>query len=452
MRVFFDDSLPILVRTIIEHFGVGALKEGVVLRDVTGRLAFFLGIDVDPVTLDRVSSRLINQLGPYARTDRVLASASDFGVEDIRNDATTLVITVEGNAVRLLDRRLAGADWLRAPAPAVVSPPRFVFASLKGGVGRSTALCVAAADIAAKGRRVLALDLDMEAPGLGAMLLTETTLPEFGLIDALVENGIAPLDDAFLSDLVGPSPLTHRNGRIDVVPAFGRRSLNNPSDILSKLARAYVEDVNEDGTVATILDQIRDLIDGFSRSERYDAIFVDSRAGLHETTAAAILGLGAEVFLFGLNEPQTFEGYSALLSHLARFIRRGDPRPEWLERLTMVNARALDDHSYRSFADQCRILFAKAGLGPSDHAPASAVPLPAEPFKDVPWDDDISDTALMLDEETEPRQPLAIFEDERFRLFQPTTRGDLLTEGLYRSSYGMFLDRISEVFQTKPET
>jgi hypothetical protein len=55
--------------------------------------------------------------------------------------------------------------------------------------------------------RILVVDLDLEAPGLGPMLLDEGTLPEFGVLDALVENGLAPLDETFLADLVGPSAL-----------------------------------------------------------------------------------------------------------------------------------------------------------------------------------------------------------------------------------------------------
>ena len=112
-----------------------------------------------------------------------------------------------GLRVRLLDRRLVGADWLLAPAKPSPPPPRFVFASIKGGVGRSTALAVAAADLASRGQRVLVIDLDLEAPGLGPMLLDDSTLPEFGTLDALVENGLSGLDNTFLRDLIGPSAL-----------------------------------------------------------------------------------------------------------------------------------------------------------------------------------------------------------------------------------------------------
>lgn len=447
MTVRFDDSLPALARVVVKELGEAALSRGIALRDTTGRLAFFAGTALDESIVERLTAQLRAALGPYARTDRVVAGASDFGASEVLADTSAQTVFVDDRIVRLLDRRLVGADWLRAPSAAAPPPPRFVFASLKGGVGRSTALSVTAAHLASHGRRVLAVDFDMEAPGLGAMLLDEaTTLPDFGLIDALVENGLAPLDDLFLADLVGPSGLADRGGKIDVIPAFGRRSLLNPGDVLAKIARAYVEDVHEDGTVATVLDQVSELVGRFADVKRYDAILVDARAGLHETTAAAILGLGAEVLLFGLDEPQTFQGYSALFAHLARFVPQTGPLPEWLDRLTLVQGKAISADSHAAFVERCQSVVAHLKFGARAPSADGAVMLPARPFHDVPWDDDVSDEDLVVEEGPIPREPVPIFEDDRFRLFQPMKRHDLLSEPVYRFSYGEFLARIDQAF------
>jgi MinD-like ATPase involved in chromosome partitioning or flagellar assembly len=449
MKVRFDDSLPILARVVAEELGEATLSSGVALRDVTGRLAFFCDTELSKKSQNALAKRLKKELGSYARPDRAIVSASDLGAADILQDSSALAIYANGHRVRLIDRRLVGADWLRAPSRPASPPPRLVFASLKGGVGRSTARSVAAADLASRGRRVLAIDLDMEAPGIGAMLLDDETLPEFGLIDALVENGLSSLDEAFLADLVGPSRLAARAGRIDVIPAFGRRSLQHPADILAKIARAYAEDIGPDGKAATILDQIRSLVDRFSEPTRYDAILIDVRAGLHETTASALLGLGAEIFLFGLDERQTFQGYRALLAHLARFIAPGARLPEWVERLTMVHGKAPADPGLReAFVERCRGLFAEVGLTPRTSRPSDSIPLPAAPFKDVPWDDDdnIDDDELPLDQDISPPGPVAILDDERFRIFDPMQRRDLLLRDVYTSSFGSFLNRVDETF------
>ena len=440
--VRFDDSLPILVREVSAELGDSALANGTVLRDISGRLSFFAANELSEETISRLSERLRSSLGEYARTDRVVASSSDYGTEAIRTDALTLCVSVGRHTVRLLDRRLVGVDWLRKPASSSPPPPRFVFASLKGGVGRSTSLAVVAAHLASRGARVLAIDLDMEAPGLGSSLLNSDTMPEFGIIDALVENSFGPLDERFFADLVGPSDLGDRHGRIDVMPAFGRRSISNPADVLAKIARAYAEDVRKDGSVATILDQVREIVDHFSKPERYDVILIDARAGLHETTASAVLGLGAEVLLFGLDEPQTFQGYAALLAHLARFIPGDGPPPEWVERLTMVQGKApLDAEERAEFGLKCLALFSSVGLSPRPLEPADAVLPPAGPFHDVPWDEDASDEDV-LPTDSGPREPLAVLDDVRFQRFDPHRRRDLLSESVYRTAYGMLIERI----------
>lgn len=449
--VRFDDSLPVLARVVTARLGADALAEGTVLRDAVGCLAFFAATPFEPRTLDDLSAELRRALGAYARPDRVVAGPEDYGSAAVREDPSVLTVVVGEGPIRLVDRRLVGADWLHVPTPPAPPPPRFVFASLKGGVGRSTALAVAAAHLASRGKRVLAVDLDMEAPGLGALLLTEATLPEFGLLDALVENHMAGLDETFYADLVGPSELAPRGGRIDVIPALGRRSLAHPADVLAKIARAYAEDVRPDGTVESLLQQVRSLIDHFAVPARYDAILVDARAGLHETTASAVLGLGAEVLLFALDEPQTFHGYALMFAHLARFVPHGAPLPEWAERLTMVQGKAPADAEARAdFAQRSRDMFTSAGLVGPSRAPSGEVPLPAGPFKNVPWDDSPSDDVVLPTES--PREPLVVLYSVQFQGFDPLRRRDVLSDTIYRATFGDLLAWVDEALKSTEET
>ena len=68
-----------------------------------------------------------------------------------------------------------------------ISRPFIVtFFSLRGGVGRSTALINAAAILAAEGRRVLCIDMDLEAPGLAALFgVEDQVIPETGVVRLL---------------------------------------------------------------------------------------------------------------------------------------------------------------------------------------------------------------------------------------------------------------------------
>ena len=119
--------------------------------------------------------------------------------------------------------------------------------------------------------------------------------------------------------MIAPSPFSGGKGLIDVVPAVGRSSDSHPANVLAKLARAYLELPQNEGPPKSFLAQTQELLGQLSTLNQYDAILIDARAGLNESTAASILGLGADILLFGVDTPQTFASYRYLLAHLARF-------------------------------------------------------------------------------------------------------------------------------------
>lgn len=192
-------------------------------------------------------------------------------------------------------------------------------------------------------------------------------------------------------------------------------------------------------------------MDHFAESGRYDAILVDARAGLHETTAASVLGLGAEVLLFGLDEPQTFQGYAALLAHLARLILPDAEPPEWLERLTPVQAKAPVDADRRAeFAQRWQSLVARwVPLSHAEPEPSQATPLPAG-FKDVPWDDSAPDEDV-LPADASLARPIAVLRDDRYEAFDPLRRRDLLAHEVYEITFGELLRRVERAVFPRTE-
>jgi hypothetical protein len=448
--VYFDDSLQEFVRILDEQLQPDVLSSGLFVRDSSGRLAFFSSTKLTKALVTRLSKAAVSGLGEYARKDRPIADISDFGVQALFLE-NPLKIELNHRSIWLLDRRLVGADWLRAPEPLNVKPPRFVFASLKGGVGRTTALSVVAADLAAQGKSVLIIDLDLEAPGIGSMLLDSGTVPEYGMIDALVEIGLRELNDAFMIDLVGPSGLADRNGKIDVIPALGRRSLENSGEVLSKISRAYAEKIDGQGKVHSFLDKVREIVEYFSDLERYDALLIDARAGLHETTASAVLGLGAHIFFFGLNEPQTFQGYDALLSHLVRIETIANDKENWTSSISMVQGKApRDDGLSISYSESVERLFRKCGLI-REEVEVGGIPIPAEPFSDVPWleDGDVTDEEMATPNKS--IETLCVFYDKDFMLFDPQNRKTLLSRRVYEPSYKLLLKKINSLMSEREE-
>lgn len=85
--------------------------------------------------------------------------------------------------VKVIDRLATEGNWASI-APESTGVPRIVFFSIKGGVGRSTALAASAWALAQAGQRVLVLDLDLESPGLSSALLPGRR-PAYGIADWL---------------------------------------------------------------------------------------------------------------------------------------------------------------------------------------------------------------------------------------------------------------------------
>ena len=70
-------------------------------------------------------------------------------------------------------------------------------------------------------------------------------------------------------------------------------------------------------------------------------LLLDARAGLHDIGAAAVSQLGAEVFLFARDEPQSWLAWGLLLEHLAKSkgVQYGMPNEDLRWRLKMVAAQ-----------------------------------------------------------------------------------------------------------------
>lgn len=431
LPVRFDDSLPQLIASLKAVYpGDLSAAEHIVIRDFEGRLAIILNFPEAVLTadiLERLNCAVAKDLGPYARLDNPVRGWDALGISKIIEEAETVpALHIDSVSIRILDRRIVGADWMIHPVLEPDAIPRIAFISIKGGVGRSTALSIAATHLAQRGLRVLTVDLDLEAPGLGSTLLKPDELPTYGVVDWLVENGISGTDGTFRADCIGKSSLLDG---ISVVPAFGSKTRAHPADALAKIARASLEDMR-DGTSVPLHAQLLEMLKSFEATSDYDVVLIDGRAGLHETTAAPVLGLGAKVLLFGINEPQTFQGYAFLLAHIRERIPGGT---KWEESAWFVQAKA-DPGDAKIAQERFNALWNKEEgslskpetLGPDD--------------LDLIWADNDASVPLPKD----PVQLIRILNDERYRSFNPVENRVQLDPRLVQSTFSELLEWFDE--------
>lgn len=281
-------------------------------RDLNGRVRLIAPSDEgrrDPSHTDLciIYEELRSRLGAHAHL-------IDSGIlyEDSCEDAYQGLkpFALQGfESVGVLDRLATETLW-ESIAVEASGPQRFVFFSIKGGVGRSTALAASAWSLAQAGKRVLVLDLDLESPGLSSALLPTDRQPRYGITDWLVEDLVNNTGE-LMEDMFAVSDVT-TPGKIVLIPAHGREL----GEYVSKLGRVWMPKILNPTMREQWSKRLNRMISVLEERHCPDVILIDSRAGIDEVAAACVTELGAStVFMFAIQGQQTWTGYQALFAH-----------------------------------------------------------------------------------------------------------------------------------------
>ena len=193
-----------------------------------------------------------------------------------------------------------------------------------------------------------------------------------------------------------------------------------------------IEDIDVNGGTVTVARQIADMIGRFTGRDAYDVVLIDSRAGLSELAAPAILGLGATVLLFGTAQRQTIRGYAALfaaLKLLAQRDRAAGRRADWRLLFKAVYAKAgLEDLTAARHRDDLYELFAD-NLYEADDT-------------EHPNPDAIT---FSIDDQNGPHWPLTIPFAQSLIDFDPVRAPSHLSAAFYEQAYRPFLDGIDSI-------
>ena len=328
----FDQILPELVAILKGHQPtICKMAPIYVNRDLNGRVRLIIADkwqdDADALqTLGLITLAMFERLGTHA----FAPSQSIFfeeSIDTVQHGCFSAPLT-DIDGVWVIDRLATEGNWSTI-SPIATGVPRVVFFSIKGGVGRSTAMAATAWSLAQSGKRVLVLDLDLESPGLSSSLLPNERRPTFGITDWLVED-LVDNGDAIVRDMFATSTLSH-DGDIYVIPAHGA----NPGEYVSKLGRAWMPKVSADGQRESWSQRLQRLLNTLEERLDPDVILIDSRAGIDEVASACVTDLGAAlVLLFAIEGEQTWSGYRILFQHW----RKTGVVREIRERLQLVGA------------------------------------------------------------------------------------------------------------------
>lgn len=378
-----------------------------------------------------VSERMLEVAGPFWSKDiwhATGASETDRLVYDrVWNEGHEI-----SSNLRLADRVRNRTAWFRPignPPWSATSehpgPPIIVFYSFKGGVGRTTALASFAIQRARAGERVVVLDLDLDAPGVGTLLAADEygTTANWGVVDYLLECPVAQPELRDYYHACRRSAVTG-SGEILVVPAG---SLASGRNYLGKLARL---DLDPSPLEAGGLP-LEPLVTQVNAELQPQWLLIDARAGLSEPAGILLSGLAHLHVLFGTSSEQSWRGLQPVIERIGGSrVRENRPQLECI----LVHAMVPQDVETATIATK---IFAERALSEfRDHYYA---PDPEDLEEDSLWyvrDSEASDA---------PHAPVPISYQPQLAHFSHI---DVIADQLCDARmYREFADRLTERFR-----
>lgn len=312
--MIFDRILPVLRTVFMRHNeALKPYKPILINRDLNAKVRLIVSEDYEEgngrSALEALATDIFQELGPKHAYPVNQALLFEENIEKECKNGQPFELDSVLSDVYVIDRLVTSTNWSHI-APVSSLATRTVFFSIKGGVGRSSALAATAWSLAESGKKVMVLDLDLESPGLSSSLLPTERRPKFGICDWLVED-LTGNSDIIFDDMVASSPLSH-NGEILVVPAHG----DDPGEYIAKLGRVWMSTLGVDGRIITWSERLASMLDKLEERWRPDVVLIDSRAGIDEVASACLTELGAtNILLFAISGDQTWSGYRILFKH-----------------------------------------------------------------------------------------------------------------------------------------
>lgn len=333
----FDGIIANLLLVCERHPGFHDLAKVCAVRDLQGRIRLVAdpGRTPSPCDLDALTTALTAALGSYfvgpiltttgSSEERRVAQQLFRRSEDWPpawdvpfQDPLTGESLARRGPWRALQRLHSKEAWLSAKPTSppwelrAGQPPIISFYSFKGGVGRTTLLGATARYLAKETKkRVVVVDLDLEAPGLGSFLEADT---ERGVLDFVLDYLVTAQPDLNLCTAAARALGDEEGNRVTVIPA-GRMTWA----FIEKLGRldfaAGGPLADEESPVSRALFA---LLATIRRQLDPDYILIDSRAGLHDLGGLSLHALAHIDVVVSRANVQNLDGLDLALHALGR--------------------------------------------------------------------------------------------------------------------------------------
>lgn len=229
-----------------------------------------------------------------------IEDAEDFGIRqmEIKREPITWSDVVNINKQKIEREKRAGLYKV------------INFYSYKGGVGRTIALIQVAYLLAKQGKRVLLMDLDIEAPSLHRIFKEQVNNKTFGvtygLVDYLFEKTMSVNEsdqkikiNELFCEINLDEPIS---GSIYLIPAT--KHLN--SQYIFKLSQLQTHIIYEN-------KYLEDLLQNFENEINIDTVLIDSRTGINQWGAFSLLGFSDQIVFVTYPNEENIEGINQVI-------------------------------------------------------------------------------------------------------------------------------------------
>lgn len=277
-----------------------------IIRDVFGRIGIYV---LGEENIETLKENILKELGSeWLNTVRVVKE-NDAIVKELDN-ATDNV----SDNIYYGERHLVKRMWKNGrKSNRDVNSKVVTFYSYKGGLGRTTTLMLTALQLVRRGKKVVIVDFDLEAPGVATLLKPENNeyYPKYGTIDFLIESANylgsdVKIDiDEYIYSVTSKKLTGLAGGELFVMQATNTNNTN---------CEEYFEKISRVDFATPQYDKENNPVEALLKSldKRYapDFILIDSRAGIHDiggitltkyTDEAVCIFYGNEQNIFGMN-------------------------------------------------------------------------------------------------------------------------------------------------------
>ncbi|MFM9952107.1 MAG: P-loop ATPase, Sll1717 family [Saprospiraceae bacterium] len=239
----------------------------------------------------------------------------DFIYKDLNNDYLLKPFHIERN-IYYVDRHAQLTNWdinlhFKSHSPITC------FYSFKGGLGRTTALVLTGIHLARKGKKVVLMDFDLEAPGLASIFAYQ--VEDINKIKGIVDYLIDLLSLKNQRNLLLLTDYYYTINQQDIVGSLGGEIILFPAGLVEGNENLYLTKLSKVDPLFTGNSQhfgIDVLLNHVNEELQPDHILIDTRTGLNELGGLFLSRYANTVFLFFFGNKQNMFGLETILPKL----------------------------------------------------------------------------------------------------------------------------------------